>query len=74
MHSLGYVGIEYPASTSYGGRYNGAKNYVIFDENDLKIVDKTRFREANENQEIFVSNAEKAVKGIYVVNGVKVIK
>ena len=44
LRSLGYVGIKYPAGTIYKGNYGNAHNYVIFDENDLKIVQHTRFR------------------------------
>ena len=44
LRSLGYVGIKYPAGTIYQGNYGGAHNYVIFDENDLQIVEHTRFR------------------------------
>lgn len=64
LRSLGYVGIKYPAGSIYQGDYGGASNYVIFDENDLKIVNHTRFRIANRNQEVFVSNAQRAVEGI----------
>ena len=44
LRSLGYVGIKYPAGTIYKGNYGGAHNFVIFDENDLQIVQHTRFR------------------------------
>ena len=64
LHSLGYVGIKYQAGTIYQGDYGGAHNYVIFNEDDLQIVEHTRFRVSNRNQEIFVSNAQKAVEGI----------
>lgn len=47
LNSLGYVGIKYPAGTIYQGDYGGASNYVIFNENDLKIVEHTRFRMTN---------------------------
>ena len=43
LHSLGYVGISYPAEFRTGGRSDGAKNYVIFNENDAKIVDHIEF-------------------------------
>lgn len=40
LHRNGYVGIEYPAQYQSGGRADNAKNYVIFNESDLKIVDR----------------------------------
>ena len=43
LAELGYTGIKYPADNMRGGRKDGAKNYVIFNENDLKITDHTRF-------------------------------
>ena len=48
LSSLGYVGIKYPADNLRGGRKDGAKNYVIFNENDAQITDHVRFfRTAN---------------------------
>ncbi len=43
LHDCGFVGIEYPAQYRSGGRSDGTKNYVIFDEEDLKINSKTQF-------------------------------
>ena len=43
LHGLGFVGISYPAPYQSGGRKDKAKNYVIFNEDDLQIVDKARF-------------------------------
>ena len=43
LHSLGYTGISYPAEHRSGGREDGARNYVIFNEKDLKITDHVRF-------------------------------
>ena len=43
LSSLGYVGIKYPADNLRGGRKDGAKNYVIFNENDAEITDHVRF-------------------------------
>ena len=40
---LGYIGIKYPADYMRGGREDGKKNYVIFDEKDAKITDRVRF-------------------------------
>ena len=39
----GCIGIKYPADNMRGGRKDGAKNYVIFNENDAKITDHVRF-------------------------------
>ena len=43
LAELGFTGIKYPADNMRGGRNDGAKNYVIFNENDAKITDHTRF-------------------------------
>lgn len=39
----GYVGIKYPAQYMSGGRSDGARNYVIFNENDAKITGRIEF-------------------------------
>ena len=43
LSELGCIGIKYPADNMRGGREDGAKNYVIFNENDAKIADHIRF-------------------------------
>ena len=43
LAELGCIGIKYPADNMRGVREDGAKNYVIFNENDAKITDHTRF-------------------------------
>ena len=43
LSSLGYAGIKYPADNLRGGRKDGAKNYVIFNEHDAEITDHVRF-------------------------------
>ena len=43
LAEVGCVGIKYPADNMRGGREDGAKNYVIFNEKDAKITDHTRF-------------------------------
>ena len=43
MHEAGFVGVKYPAEFRSGGREDNAKNYVIFDDGDLKIIDKVKF-------------------------------
>ena len=48
LAEAGFAGIKYPADYQRGGRADGAKNYVIFNEANAKIVDKVRyFRTAN---------------------------
>ena len=44
----GFSGISYPAEARSGGRKDGARNYVIFNEKDAQITDHVRFfRTAN---------------------------
>ena len=43
LQSLGFTGIEYPAQYTTGGRADGAKNYVIFNADDVKIVDHVQY-------------------------------
>ena len=50
LSSLGFVGIKYPAQYRSGGRKDGAKNYVIFDEKDAKITDHVRFFKTNNGE------------------------
>ena len=48
LSDLGFTGIKYPAQYRSGGRADGAKDYVIFNEKDARITDKVRFfRTAN---------------------------
>ena len=44
LSRAGFTGIKYPAQATTGGRSDGARNYVIFNENDLQITDHTRYR------------------------------
>ena len=44
LSRAGFTGIDYPAEYSTGGRADGARNYVIFNEADLKITAHERFR------------------------------
>lgn len=44
LSRAGFTGIDYPAECSIGGRADGARNYVIFSEADLKITAHERFR------------------------------
>ena len=43
LGSLGYTGISYPSQYQSGGRADNARNYVIFNEKDLKITDHIQF-------------------------------
>ena len=43
LSRAGFTGISYPAQATTGGRKDGARNYVIFDEKDLRITDHVRF-------------------------------
>lgn len=43
LADFGFTGIKYPADYQRGGREDGAQNYVIFNENDLKITGHVRF-------------------------------
>lgn len=43
LSELGMQGISYQANFMRGGRADGARNYVIFKEEDAKITDKVRF-------------------------------
>lgn len=52
LSDAGYVGFEYPANFMSGGNENGEKNYVIFNEDDLKIVEHTRFRLSDKGRKI----------------------
>ena len=62
----GYIGIKYPSEYRTGGREDGAKNYVVFNENDAKITDTIQFMVETPDTEapVFFSNAMKAVEGI----------
>lgn len=50
MHGAGFVGVKYPAEYLSGGRNDGAKNYVIFDDKDLQITDKVKFFKTNNGE------------------------
>lgn len=49
LNSLGIVGMEIPIDRNGGQRYPGS-NYVIFDENNLKIADHLRFSRTPEQK------------------------
>lgn len=43
LSKAGFTGISYPAQYRSGGRNDGKRNYVIFNDSDAKITDKVRF-------------------------------
>ena len=43
LSSLGFTGIKYPAGTILGGAEDGDTNYVIFNPEDMQIVDHNKF-------------------------------
>ena len=43
LQNLGFKGIDYPAGTVYGNG-DGSRNYVVFNDDDAKIVDKLLFQ------------------------------
>lgn len=43
LSSLGYTGIKYPAGTIQGGAEEGDTNYVIFEPENMKITEHTKF-------------------------------
>ena len=47
LSSIGFTGISYPAEATTGGRADGARNYVIFNEKDLKITNHISFLKDN---------------------------
>ena len=49
LHRLGYAGIVYDAGSIQGGG-NGARNLVVFDENDIRTTGKTLFQRVTAEQ------------------------
>ena len=43
LSKLGFTGLSYPANYQTGGRADGARNYVIFNEDDLQIKNRAEF-------------------------------
>lgn len=77
LHEMGYVGLKYPTNTLHGGNIDGTSNYVIFNENDLEIVDNIRFRDGKEKPlETALLEDESSFKGTAVSSddGAKVLK
>ena len=69
LNDMGFVGISYPAEAMTGGRADGARNYVIFNENDAQIESRTMFRIAKTPQEFDAIQKEAVEKrGIVAPN------
>lgn len=51
LNRQGFVGISYPANATTGGRADGARNYVIFNEDDAVIEEHVMFRMSKTPQE-----------------------
>ena len=43
FNEMGCVGIKYPANYRSGGNEDGKKNFVIFNDSDMKITDRVEF-------------------------------
>ena len=43
LSEMGFTGVSMPAQYQHGGRADGARNFVIFNEKDAHIVDHARF-------------------------------
>lgn len=43
LNDMGFVGISYPAQAMTGGRADKARNYVVFNEDDLQITNRVEF-------------------------------
>ena len=63
LNGMGFVGIKYPAG-SLSGVKSDASNYVIFNENDLQIQERTKFRKTSTNEVV----EELEAKGIVAEN------
>nr|DAH20140.1 MAG TPA: cytosine DNA methyltransferase [Caudoviricetes sp.] len=79
LSSLGFTGIKYYAGTIWGGAKKGDLNYVIFNEDDAKIVGNTKFSLKSKSVRFEagkkLSDEEKkevlsTLKDAYKVNGV----
>lgn len=48
FNEMDYVGIKYPANYRSGGNEDGKKNFVIFNESDMKITDRVEFLQTSD--------------------------
>lgn len=77
LSEVGFVGISYPAQYTTGGRSDGARNYVIFNEKDLQIKDRIQFmRGKRKVPDTRLPEDESSFKGTVVssTDGAKIIK
>lgn len=74
LSSLGYTGIKYKAGRNFGGAKKGDTNYVIFNPEDMKITEHTKFslrlKSAIDETETNPSDAQK-VSGNYKKGHIK---
>ena len=68
LSEAGFVGFKYPTNYMSGGNKEGTNNYVIFNENDLQIVEHTRFRVINDK------NGKKTLVGLHNISESKLKK
>ena len=76
LSRAGFVGISYPAQFTTGGRSDNAKNYVIFNEEDLQIKDRISFMKGKKKaSETVLPEDESSFKGTVVsdADGTKVL-
>ena len=74
LNDMGFVGISYPADATTGGRADGARNYVIFNENDAQIKDRTMFRKKDSErrqEKRRINDAIDTAAGFITVGGKK---
>ena len=74
LNDMGFVGISYPAEATSGGRADGARNYVIFNENDAQIKDRTMFRKKDSErrqEKRRINDAIDTAAGFITVGGKK---
>ena len=68
LSEAGFVGFKYPTNYMSGGNKEGTNNYVIFNEDDLQIVEHTRFRVINDK------NGKKTLVGLHNISEAKLKK
>lgn len=76
LSRAGFVGISYPAQYTTGGRSDNARNYVIFNEEDLQIKDRISFMKGKKKaSETVLPEDESSFKGTVVsdADGTKVL-
>lgn len=48
LKDLGYIGIDYPADSLSGNTEEGKRNYVIFDEADINVIEHINYQDVSE--------------------------